>query len=175
IQLEDLPDSVREVQRRALPPAPSSPAAPPPVPAMAETLERDAIVRALDACKGNQTDAAKLLGLTRRTLIYRMEKHGLKSPPASPPAALPDHALCVCDDFDQVGALTVRAGSGPGSVGVNGRSRLVGRASVDGDFIAYSGFSGVGTSVGATLATIDSVDVVGDLDVGSAMVGGDLK
>jgi DNA-binding NtrC family response regulator/pSer/pThr/pTyr-binding forkhead associated (FHA) protein len=44
-------------------------------------LERVAIATALEASKGNQTDAAKQLGISRRTLIYRMEKHGLKPPP----------------------------------------------------------------------------------------------
>ena len=46
-------------------------------------LERHAIVDALEACGGNQTEAAKRLGHQRRALIYRMEKHGLKPPPAS--------------------------------------------------------------------------------------------
>ncbi len=52
-------------------------------------LESDAIVAALDAAAGNQTEAAKQLGISRRTLIYRMEKYGLKPlPPAKrePPA-----------------------------------------------------------------------------------------
>jgi DNA-binding NtrC family response regulator/pSer/pThr/pTyr-binding forkhead associated (FHA) protein len=45
--------------------------------------ERAAIVAALDACGGNQTETAKRLGISRRTLIYRMEKHGLKPPPGA--------------------------------------------------------------------------------------------
>jgi DNA-binding NtrC family response regulator len=50
---------------------------------MAE-LEHDAILAALEACGGNQTEAAKKLGMSRRALIYRMEKHGLKPlPPAA--------------------------------------------------------------------------------------------
>jgi DNA-binding NtrC family response regulator len=44
-------------------------------------LERTTIAAALEACKGNQTEAAKQLGISRRTLIYRMEKHGLKPLP----------------------------------------------------------------------------------------------
>ncbi|HEY5925025.1 MAG TPA: sigma 54-interacting transcriptional regulator [Kofleriaceae bacterium] len=43
--------------------------------------ERAAIVAALESCGGNQTETAKRLGISRRTLIYRMEKHGLKPPP----------------------------------------------------------------------------------------------
>jgi len=43
-----------------------------------DNVERDTIVAALEACDGNQTHAASRLGITRRALIYRMEKHGLK-------------------------------------------------------------------------------------------------
>ena len=41
-------------------------------------LERAAIIDALSAEGGNQTRAARALGLTRRALIYRMEKYGIK-------------------------------------------------------------------------------------------------
>jgi two-component system, NtrC family, response regulator len=43
-----------------------------------EELEKSLIVRALEKNKGNQTRAAEYLGITRPTLIYRMEKFGLK-------------------------------------------------------------------------------------------------
>ena len=43
-----------------------------------EDLERDLIIKALEAHKGNQTRAAEFLRITRPTLIYRMEKYGLK-------------------------------------------------------------------------------------------------
>lgn len=42
-----------------------------------DAIERELISRALDRFKGNQTQAAKFLDISRRTLIYRMEKHGL--------------------------------------------------------------------------------------------------
>jgi two-component system NtrC family response regulator len=42
-----------------------------------EAVERELILRALEQAKGNQTKAAKYLDISRRTLIYRMEKHGL--------------------------------------------------------------------------------------------------
>ena len=45
-------------------------------------IERATIVAALDAAGGNQTQAARTLGMSRRTLIYRMEKYGLKAPPS---------------------------------------------------------------------------------------------
>ena len=44
-----------------------------------EALERALIVAALDKAKGNKSKAARLLGLTRRTLYSRMEKHGLRA------------------------------------------------------------------------------------------------
>jgi hypothetical protein len=45
-------------------------------------VERAAIVAALEASGGNQTHAATFLGISRRTLIYRLEKHGLKPIPS---------------------------------------------------------------------------------------------
>ncbi len=45
--------------------------------------ERDAILDALEACGGNQTRAAQRLGISRRALIYKMEKRGLKPLPPS--------------------------------------------------------------------------------------------
>ena len=42
-----------------------------------ENLERELILKALDKAHGNKTQAAKLLGLTRRTLYSRLERYGL--------------------------------------------------------------------------------------------------
>jgi transcriptional regulator with AAA-type ATPase domain len=44
------------------------------------SLERQRIVRALADCQGNQTRAAEILGISRRTLIHRMEEFGLPRP-----------------------------------------------------------------------------------------------
>ena len=41
-------------------------------------LETDLIEQALKQCNGNKTRAAELLGLTFRSLRYRLEKYGLK-------------------------------------------------------------------------------------------------
>ncbi|UJR84978.1 sigma 54-interacting transcriptional regulator [Sandaracinus amylolyticus] len=46
-----------------------------------DDAERQAIEDALAACGGNQTRAAARLGISRRALIYKLEKHGLKAPP----------------------------------------------------------------------------------------------
>jgi two-component system NtrC family response regulator len=45
-----------------------------------EILERELILKALDMARGNKSQAARLLGLTRRTLYSRMERHGLRTP-----------------------------------------------------------------------------------------------
>ena len=48
-----------------------------------EAVERDLISRALDRFSGNQTSAARFLDISRRTLIYRVEKYGLGAEAAS--------------------------------------------------------------------------------------------
>ncbi len=58
---------------------------PPPASAVAnsdvsEQDERERIAEALDQCGGNQTRAAKLLGISRRTLINRLDAFGMPRP-----------------------------------------------------------------------------------------------
>ena len=53
------------------------------------SVERDAIIKALADNNYNQTHAARLLGISRRALIYKMEKYGLKPPPAGAKGAPP--------------------------------------------------------------------------------------
>jgi len=48
-----------------------------------DSVERDAIVKALADANHNQTHAAKRLGISRRALIYKMEKYSLKPPPGA--------------------------------------------------------------------------------------------
>jgi two-component system NtrC family response regulator len=43
-----------------------------------DVLERELILQSLEMARGNKSQAARLLGLTRRTLYSRMEKHGLR-------------------------------------------------------------------------------------------------
>jgi two-component system, NtrC family, response regulator HydG len=45
-----------------------------------ETLERELILKALERARGNKSQAARLLGLTRRTLYSRLERHSLRKP-----------------------------------------------------------------------------------------------
>jgi transcriptional regulator with GAF, ATPase, and Fis domain len=78
ITAADLPDKLRDAAHRLRPMTPSSD-----VRGQLAEIERAAIVAALDAEGANQTRAARRLGLSRRALIYKMEKYGLKAPPAS--------------------------------------------------------------------------------------------
>lgn len=50
------------------------------LPSEVSALERERILSALDQSAGNQTRAAKLLGISRRTLIHRIEEFGLARP-----------------------------------------------------------------------------------------------
>jgi two-component system NtrC family response regulator len=43
-----------------------------------EGVERELLLRALERFHGNQSQAARYLDVSRRTLIYRMEKYGLR-------------------------------------------------------------------------------------------------
>ena len=43
-------------------------------------VERDVLLRALGQAGGNVSQAARLLGITRDTIRYRIDKHGLKPP-----------------------------------------------------------------------------------------------
>lgn len=82
----------------ALPPMPSVPAAPPSSPPVAtppggtmafgsgslpsavDAFERERIVEALAKCEGNQTAAAEMLGISRRTLLRRLDDFQLPRP-----------------------------------------------------------------------------------------------
>jgi DNA-binding NtrC family response regulator len=72
-------------------PAAATPAAAPAAPAVFEptpgplsdelaTIERQRILAAIDQCGGNQTRAAELLGMPRRTLIKRLDQYGIQRP-----------------------------------------------------------------------------------------------
>jgi DNA-binding NtrC family response regulator len=43
-----------------------------------EEVERGLILEALRKTGGNQSAAARLLGISRQTLIYRMQKHAIR-------------------------------------------------------------------------------------------------
>ncbi|MEZ4400686.1 MAG: sigma 54-interacting transcriptional regulator [Kofleriaceae bacterium] len=76
LRVSDLPEAIRDAT-----PAAADPAAADDVRGQIADVERAAIVAALAAEGDNQTRAARRLGLSRRSLIYKMEKYGLKPPP----------------------------------------------------------------------------------------------
>jgi two-component system NtrC family response regulator len=55
-----------------------------------EAVEKELILRALQKFDWNQTQAARYLDLSRRTLIYRMEKYNIRrEQPDGAPKPLP--------------------------------------------------------------------------------------
>ena len=42
-----------------------------------EEVERDTILKALDASGGNKSEAARILGINRKTLFRKMKSHGI--------------------------------------------------------------------------------------------------
>ena len=56
------------------------PASPAGAPRGLKQIERDAMIDALDRCHGNQTRAAELLGMPRRTFCKRMKEFELPRP-----------------------------------------------------------------------------------------------
>src|SRR6185503_12124469 len=77
ITVVDLPEKLREAGHRVRPATTAAD-----VRGQLAEVERAAIVAALEAENDNQTRAARRLGLSRRALIYKMEKYGLKPPPS---------------------------------------------------------------------------------------------
>jgi two-component system response regulator AtoC len=104
IQIKDLPHEKMLAPFASTPPRPSDPAIqihpgggtsatslprakrssqqPPmrPTEPIVEGDERTRILGALDRCAGNQTQAARMLGMSRRTLINRLEKYAMPRP-----------------------------------------------------------------------------------------------
>jgi DNA-binding NtrC family response regulator len=68
LEVEHLPEKVRLAGK-----APS-------LPALETSDERARIVAALDECAGNQTQAARLLGMPLRTFVTRLDAFGIKRP-----------------------------------------------------------------------------------------------
>jgi transcriptional regulator with GAF, ATPase, and Fis domain len=61
-------------------PAPPPPSSPRNLRAEVESLERERILSALEQCGGNQSRAAKMLGIARRTLLMRLDAYGIVRP-----------------------------------------------------------------------------------------------
>ena len=74
IQVEDLPEKIRSQQTRR-----SNPMSGPDHPELMtlEEVERRHVLRVLEACEGNRTDAAKILDLDRKTLYRKLLRWGV--------------------------------------------------------------------------------------------------
>ncbi len=77
IGLTDLPETIRSPRVRE---ATTLPVELPAAGLSLEGVEKELILRALEKHEWNQSRAARYLGITRHTLLYRMEKHGIARP-----------------------------------------------------------------------------------------------
>jgi two-component system NtrC family response regulator len=77
IILPDLPETIRAPRIKE---SPALPASLPEAGLSLEEVEKELILRALQKHDWNQSRAARYLGITRHTLLYRMEKHGIARP-----------------------------------------------------------------------------------------------
>jgi DNA-binding NtrC family response regulator len=88
LPMEKMRTTVASVEEPIPPPpallraAPRSAGPEPPggVRAELDALERRRILDALAACAGNQTKAARMLGMSRRTLLHRLDSYGVARP-----------------------------------------------------------------------------------------------
>ncbi len=80
ITAADLPEHIRQAETES----PQICLDIPPQGLVLEDLEKELVAQALRKTGGNQTKAATLLGISRQSLIYRMEKFGLKPYTDSP-------------------------------------------------------------------------------------------
>jgi DNA-binding NtrC family response regulator len=70
--------TLRDGTAVTMPPPPVT--MPPPAPGSGDDAERARVIAALEKCAGNQTQAAKLLGISRQTLVNRLEEFNLPRP-----------------------------------------------------------------------------------------------
>jgi DNA-binding NtrC family response regulator len=86
LPVEKMGETVPVQRARAVPPAAPSSAATQPIAVMGDGLtdeertERDRIVDALARAGGNQSRACQILGISRGTLIVRLDRYGITRP-----------------------------------------------------------------------------------------------
>jgi two-component system NtrC family response regulator len=77
ITLADLPETIRSPRVKE---SPALPVSMPEAGLSLEEVEKELILRALQKHDWNQSRAARYLGITRHTLLYRMDKHSIARP-----------------------------------------------------------------------------------------------
>jgi two-component system response regulator AtoC len=77
LQPEHLPEKLLKLQQENSPP--STPPHGLVLHNEVAQVERETLVRALESCGGNRTHAAERLGISRRALLYKIEKYNLQS------------------------------------------------------------------------------------------------
>lgn len=100
LHADDLPPSIRRTRA----PVPSVPEGFPPEGVNLEQIEREWMTRALTFTGGNRKRAARLLGISRRALLYRIDKHRISVPGRETPAS---------DDQDPTDEIDGEAGAAP--------------------------------------------------------------
>ena len=76
VTFRDLPATIRNYRPGALGAPGNLPLASPPL--NVEEAEKQLIIKALHDCKGNRTEAARLLGMSRRTLHRKLHRYHLE-------------------------------------------------------------------------------------------------
>jgi two-component system NtrC family response regulator len=94
VTLNDLPEFLRPFGRQLEPAISASPSE-----GMSlKTVEKDLIVQALRQFSWNQSRAAKHLGITRKTLLYRIGKYGIEKGKSKPGSGTGDFSLAAAGD-----------------------------------------------------------------------------
>jgi DNA-binding NtrC family response regulator len=78
MEVRHLPEEIRREEA-----SPTSKRAPEPQSGLRgelDAFEKQRIIDALERCAGNQTKAAAMLGISRRTLLSRLDAHALPRP-----------------------------------------------------------------------------------------------
>ncbi len=98
--------------------------------------------------------------------------------PSSPANAVFNNAVCVCEDFQDVGQsiLLESAEGSSATFAVNGKSNITGLMTLNGSLVSYQGLFGTGQlHVRDSVTSNGDVQGVGQLTVGNDLtVGGDL-
>ena len=78
VRLADLPPEMLEIQQQSIAGLPAGHLSHGSLPHTIDMIEREMIVSALAKCMGSRTQTAAVLGISRFSLLRRMQRHGLE-------------------------------------------------------------------------------------------------